>query len=126
MIPGKYRIEIWRGGTWSIGIQQSTIDFSEYDEIRMQIRPPFVKGLPTKPALLELTLSNSRITLEDDNSTLRLTIAAADTESLSFNEGVYDLEMVKHVDLTADPPITEEIVDKLLYGRVVVNGEQTV
>jgi len=126
MIPGKYKIEIWRGGTWSIGIQQVSLDFSEYDEIRMQIRPPFIRGMPTKPALFELTSDNARITLEDDDTTLRLTISAADTETLAFDEGVYDLELVKHVNLAADPPIAEEIVDKLLYGKVVVHGEQTV
>ena len=123
MIPGKYDIKLWRGSTWSIAIQQESLDFSDYDEIRMQIRPPFVKGTPTKPALLELTLDNNRISFEDSNTTLRLTIAATTTETLSFNEGVYDLEMVKHVNGT---DILEEVVDKLLYGKVTVYGEQTV
>ena len=126
MIPGQYPIVIWRGGTWSVGLQQTLLDFSSYDEIRMQIRPPFVRGIPKKAALLELTLTNGRVTLEDDNSTLRLTISAADTRDLPFNEGVYDLELVKHVDLTATPSIPEEVVDKLLFGSVVVKGEQTV
>ena len=126
MIPGKYNINIWRGSTWNPGVQQERLDFASYDEIRMQIRPPFVKGIPTKPALLELSLANGRITLEDSNQILRLTISAADTKKLPFDEGVYDLELVKHVDLDATPPITEETVDKFLYGKVTVHGEQTV
>ena len=126
MIPGKYNIDIWRGGTWSIGIQQDTLDFAEYDEIRMQIRPPFVKGIPLKPALLELTLTSGRITIEESNLILRLMISAADTKNLAFDEGVYDLELVKYVDLDATPAITEETVDKILYGKVTVHGEQTV
>ena len=123
MIPGKYNINIWRGSTWSVAIQQDSLDFSDYDEIRMQIRPPFIKGIPVKAALLELTLDNGRITLEDNNQTLRLTISAETTEEFSFNEGAYDLEMVKHVN---GVDILEEVVDKLLYGKVTVQGEQTV
>ena len=126
MIPAKYKIEIWRGGTWTIGIQQDTIDFASYDEIRMQIRPSFLRKVPTEEALFTLALSNGRVTLEESGQVLRLTISAADTASLSFDEGVYDLEMVKYVDLTAVPPIPEEIVDKLLYGKVLVYKEQTV
>lgn len=123
MIPGKYNINIWRGSTWSVAIQQDSLDFSDYDEIRMQIRPPFIKGIPVKAALLELTLDNGRITLENSNQTLRLTISAETTEEFSFNEGVYDLEMVKHIN---GVDIFEEVVDKLLYGKVTVQGEQTV
>ena len=126
MIPGKYNIDIWRGGTWSVPLQQEVLDFSEYDEIRMQIRPPFIKGIPIKPPLLELTLTNGRITLEDENKTIRLTISAANTQTLTFDEGVYDLELVKHKNLGATPQIPEEIVDKLLYGSVTIHGEQTV
>lgn len=126
MIPAKYPINIWRGGTWSIGIQQDTIDFAAYDEIRMQIRPAFFKKTPTENALFTLSLDNGRITLEESDTVLRLTISAADTAALSFDEGAYDLEMVKHVNLDATPVIAEEVVDKLLYGKVTVYQEQTV
>lgn len=118
MNPGVYNPKIYKGGTWTIDIQQDSLDFTSYDEIRMQIRPPFVRGVPTKPALLELTLANGRVTLEDGNTTLRLTISAADTAAFTFDAGVYDLELVTY----GDP----EVVDKLLYGKVSVYGEQTV
>lgn len=126
MIPAKYNIEIWRGGTWSIGIQQAVIDFASYDEIRMQIRPAFLRKAPSEDALFTLSLENGRITLEDGDAVLRLTISAADTAALTFDEGAYDLEMVKHVDLGATPAIPVEVVDKLLYGKVVVHKEQTI
>ena len=126
MIPGKYNIEIWRGGTWYITTYRADTDFSIYDEIRMQIRPPFVKGIPKKDPLLELTLDNGRVLLEQEGAVLRFTITAADTTDLCFDEGVYDIELVQHVDLTADPPIPDEIVDKYLYGSVEVYGEKTV
>lgn len=117
MIPGKYKIEMWRGSTWSINIQQNTLDFTSYDEIRMQIRPSFIKGTPTRSALLELTLDNGRISLENGNQTLKLTVSATDTQNLTFDEGVYDLELVNY---------TEGTVDKLLYGPVEIHGEYTV
>ena len=47
MNPGVYNPKIYRGGTWTVDIQQDALDFSSYDEIRMQIRPPFVRGIPT-------------------------------------------------------------------------------
>lgn len=119
MTPGKYNIEIWRGSTWTIGINAEELDFTDYDVIRMQIRPPWVKGIPVKPALLELSMANGRITLEDDNLTLRLTISADDTTDLSFDEGAYDLELIQTEE-------AGEVVDKLLYGSVSVKGERTV
>ena len=126
MIPGKYNITIHRGGTWSIGINAENLDFTTYDEIRMQIRPPWVKGVvSSKPALFTLSMTNGRITLEDEGLTVRLTVSAADTAAITFDEGIYDLELVQHADLTGDPVIPEEIVDKLLYGSVTVQGEIT-
>jgi len=126
MIPGKYNITIWRGGTWSIGINADYIDFTAYDEIRLQVRPPWVKGTPTKPPLLSMTLVNGRVTLEDEGLTVRLTVSAADTAGITFDEGIYDLELVQHADPEGDPAIPEEIVDKLIYGKVTVQGEITV
>jgi len=126
MTPAKYSITIFRGGTWSIGLTSESIAFEAYDEIRMHIRPPWVRGIPTKAPLLELTLDNGRILLENSDTVLTLIVSAADTEALTFDEGIYDLEMVKHVDTEADPPIPVEVVDKLLYGSVTVEGERTV
>ena len=118
MNPGLYNPKIYRGGTWTVDIRQDALDFSTYDEIRMQIRPPFVRGIPTKPALLELSLANGRITLAEENTVLRLTVSAADTAAFTFDSGIYDLELVTYG--------TPEVVDKLLYGKVSVYGEQTV
>ena len=65
MTPGKYDIIIFRGSTWSVSLEAEAIDFSDYDEVRMQIRPPWIKGLPIKPPLLLLDQDNGRITLSD-------------------------------------------------------------
>lgn len=119
MTPGKYDITIFRGSTWTVSIETDAIDFSTYDSISMQIRPPWVKGLPTKPPLLNLDQSNGRILLSEGK--IQLTISATDTTRLSFDEGVYDLEMVKYKTLPAD-----NVVDKLIYGSVQIVGEKTV
>lgn len=129
MIPGKYDITIYRGGTWHIAVaardeNDTPVSLGIYDEIRMQIRPPWVKGMPTKAPLFELSLANGRITVVNDN--INLKISAADTGGMAFDAGRYELEMVRHVDLAANPPVPEEIVDKLIYGAVIVMGEVTV
>jgi hypothetical protein len=129
MVPGKYDITIYRGGTWKINLEAQDangdpLDFSIYDEIRMQIRPSWIQGVPTGSALLELTKDNGRIIL--NGTQLSLTISAQDTTTIDFDSGRYDVELVKHVDLVADPPIPEEVVDKFLLGTVEVLGEITV
>ncbi len=129
MIPGKYDITIHRGGTWNISLESEDengvdTDFSDYDEARMQIRPPWIKGVPVKAPLLELTTGSGHIVIS--GTTVTLTISAQETASLDFDEGQYELEFVKHVDLGAVPPIPKEIVDKLILGSVAVTGEITV
>lgn len=127
MVPGTYNIKIYKGATWSITIEAQTLgvakDFSEYNSMRMQIRAPFIKGMPSGPALLELTTANGRISLQSDDTQIVLVISAVDTKALTFKEGVYDLELVKTA--VVNPPAAE-IVDKILRGSVTVIEETTV
>jgi len=99
------------------------MDFSDYDSMRMQIRAPWIKGVPTGAALLELTTANGRIALQSANTQILLTLSAATTTNLDFKEGVYDLELVKAATVV---PLAVEIVDKLIRGSVTVIGEPTV
>jgi len=122
MVPGRYNIKIFKGATWSISVEAKNalevdMDFSDYDEIRLQIGLPFSSP---GPALLTMTLENGRIALANTNQTLILTLTAAETAALEFNEGVYELELIK--DAVIDPP-TARIVDRLLYGSVNVVNE---
>lgn len=129
MVPGNYDITIYRGGTFEIGVEAENAagvgtDFEvTYDSIRMQIRPAWVKKQVASPSspLLELTTANGGISI--DGTTITLFISAADTTALAFNEGRYDLELVK--DATLDP-VAVERVDKILTGLVKVTGEITV
>jgi hypothetical protein len=123
MVPGKYNINIFRGSTWSIHLGASDgitgVDFAAtYAIIRIQVRPAWTvkPSDATGTPLFELSLVNGRIVT--DATGMTLTISAQDTAKLSFNSGVYELEM------TTDDPVP--VVDKLLYGTVTVTGEITI
>ena len=127
MIPGKYDIVMWRGSTWEISLNADGLDFRIYDEIRMQVRPPWTSGKPvSQPPLLLLDKNNGRITVSADGQTLTLTVSAADTTAFTFDSGIHDLELVQNADLTANPPIPERVVHKLIYGTVTIKSEVTI
>lgn len=130
MLASKYDPVIQRGGTFSISITSkdengAATNFSVYDSMRLHVRPAWV-GKPgtikDAPLLSLSTATGGGITLPDIN-TIQIDISAATTAGLTFNSGKYELEMIKDVDLVADPPIPVEVVDKLLYGIVLVTGE---
>lgn len=102
MSAGALDITIEQGATFN-----HTLTWHEYDEdnppnyegdvidltgytARMHIR----KTKNTDDFLIELTTENGRIALGDALGTIVLTIAATDTEQLSFTTGVFDLELV--------------------------------
>ena len=127
MVPGRYDITIYEGGTFNVGITAKNSDgtamsFTGYTSMAMQIRPPWAltETQLLSPPLLELTLANGGLVVSGDGETLSLLISAATTERLTFTEGWYDLEMV----VTADGE--DDIVDKLLYGKVSVKKESTI
>jgi len=128
MIPGKYDITIYKGGTFSTSFTSENslgvpMNFGVYDKIRMQIRPTWAKLPYTETPLMDFTVANGRIVRPADGLSLELNIAAADTEILTFKDGKYGLELIKHVDLAADPAIPVEIVDKFFVGLVAVVDE---
>ena len=124
MVPGKYNITIYKGGTFkhkitAIDSDGLAIDFSVYDSLRMQIRPLIIaESDGTIPdALLELNNTNGGITIED-STTLYLNISAADTGALDFEVAKYDIELVIND--------TVPIIDKFLYGKVETISEVTI
>jgi len=135
MVPGEYNIRIYRGSTFSLTVSATNsslvaYDFTDYDDIRMQIRPPWVKGYRgagvTAPSpLITLDLTDG-IEVGSGDETIVITISAADTAALTFTEGVYELELIIDADPTGDPAIPDEIVHKILFGKVTVTGEVTV
>ena len=126
MIPGKYDMTIYKGGTFSITMTSKnavgvSVNFNDdYDEIRMQIRPTWAKIPYTEKALMDFTVVNGRIIIPADGLSLTLNIDAADTELIEFKDGKYGLELIKYA--TTDP-VAVEIVDKFFTGLVAVVDE---
>lgn len=82
---------------------------------RLQIR----SDTDSSTTLLELTTENGRITLNDPTTgVIQLYVSAADTAALTFNTGVYDLEL-QH---TASG---RTIVDNIVYGTVSLRKNVT-
>jgi len=133
MLPATHNIKVPRGGTFQHDIRikdnlGSYIDFQAayldtpgagLGEIRMYVRKPWkldpqrqTKATP----LLKLSTATGEITIVN-NTTLRITLTAAETAALPFSEGQYDIELC-----TGDDP---EWVDKPLKGQFTVDDEVT-
>lgn len=129
MVPGKYNMTIYKGGTYSLTLTAVNslgvpLNFKDtYDEFKLQIRPTWAKMPYTDAALMDFTVANGRIIVPEDGLSLSLNIDAADTELINFKDGKYGFELITHVDLTANPPIEVEVIDKFLYGLVTVIEE---
>ena len=78
---------------------------------RMQVRSSVSGGT----VLIELTTANAGITLGGTAGTVVLTIAAADTASLTAGEYYYDAELISGAGA----------VERILQGRFVVDPEVT-
>jgi hypothetical protein len=66
-------------------------------------------------SLIDMTTENNRILISPANFTITLQIASADTSILTFNKGVYDLELVSPLG----------VVTGLIYGSVKLEKEVT-
>lgn len=128
MIASLWNPTIQRGGTWNIDITSKDEngidrDFSEYDSMRIHIRPAWVKqASASNTPLLTLTTENGRISI--NTTTITLLLTAAETATLDFNTGKYELEMIKNA--VVGPPPVAEVVDKLLYGKITITGEMVI
>lgn len=76
-----------------------------------------IRATPTSTEVLASLASPTDIVLDDANHTITVTIDATATAGYTFNEGVFDLELVSG---DAAPVVT-----KLLCGRVIVVDEVT-
>ena len=125
MVPGKYNITIYRGATWSIGINAKdslggNMTFGDYDDIRLQVGKSWIKKTDSV-SLLTMNFANSRVTLTNADTTVVLTLTAEDTASLNFHEGIYEFELVKNATAS-----TAMIVDRMLYGTIKVANETVI
>ena len=74
---------------WKAGVPAVPVDLTGCSA-RMQVRSVVTSGA----VLLELTTGNGRIALGGLDGTLTLQLTAAETEALTWRNGVYDLELV--------------------------------
>lgn len=108
----KFNIDIIKGSRYLKGFiyQDSTktpIDLTGIDA-RMHIRERENSPAPE----IELTTTNGRLTIIGASGQINIVLTAQETEGLTINNGVYDLELYD----AGDP----DIVDTILEGAVTV------
>ena len=122
MIPGKYDIDVYRGGTFESGTISRTIDdvplnFAAYDSITLRVKQAWkhVGVLDTDTVLLTLSSTDGDITISDDELSISITISVTEVDALTFEAGRYFLDL--HTATTTD---------KLLYGKFTILGEDDI
>ena len=111
-MPTKFNLDIIRGSRYIKGFvyadaKKNPIDITGLDA-RMQIREKDTS--PT--AEIELSTANGRITTVHGDGHINIVLTAPETEAISIDTGVYDLEL-----FDAGNP---DIVDTILMGAVTV------
>lgn len=99
MVPGKYNITVFRGGTFDISLSATDdngpIDFGvTYTSAEMRIYRAWLNNIDENPDnfLFELTTDNGMIVIA--GTSIHLSIPAIVTQSLSFESGVYLLKLI--------------------------------
>lgn len=117
MAAGKLNLKIEQGATfrqslqWKTGDPATSVNLTGY-QARMQIRSDVTSAV----VLADMTTANGRILITDAvNGKFDLYLTAVETAALSFESGVYDLELVA----------PDNTVTRLLAGSVVLSPEVT-
>lgn len=100
-----------------------------YDEARMHIRRPWVRnGNTANEALFTLSTENGRLELTE--TSVKIGISAEEARLMDFDQATYDLELVIYGPTTVQNrmagTMSNDKVDKLVFGSFIVNGEKTV
>ena len=115
-LPIKRKLTILQGATfrkrWTWKPGGVPMDFTGC-KARMQVRAE----IGSTVVLLELTTENGGIVLGAEPGTIDLYISAIDTAVITWENGVFDLE----IQYAAGP----DEVDRLIYGTVTVSREVT-
>jgi hypothetical protein len=118
--PGKYKLTIVQGATFSLQIRIKG-GGQTFDLTGCKARSQGRLEQPDIGVLFELSTENGGILLDETAGTLRLYMSAAQTAALDFDAGVYDLELL--TPPSAPDPAGEVI--RLLQGRVSLSKEVT-
>lgn len=115
----KFKIALEQGATydqlviWKSGPKASTA--VPMDLTGCRARAQFRAEIDSAEVLLELTTENGRIQLGGPAGTIRILIDAATTAAITWESGVYDLEII----------FADGHVDRFMAGSVVVSKEVT-
>jgi hypothetical protein len=95
MAAGYYDFEIEQGADFTLAVNyqdtaSATIDLSTYSSGRMQIR----ESTESSSYVIELTTGNGRLSLDQSDPNITLTLSNTETASLDFDHAVFDLEIV--------------------------------
>lgn len=114
--PFKVKLKIYQGATFrwhatlKSGTPEAVVDLTGYTA-RLHVRLKIEDAEP----VLTLTTENGGITLGDADGTIDLFISDADTADITWEEAVYDLELIA--------PNTDVI--RFMGGAVTVSPEVT-
>lgn len=114
--PVKENLTIFRGGTYKKRFTFLYTDDSPVDVTGWSARMHIREDWDSPAKVLELTSENGKIEITPLLGVFDIEIPSADTEDLTIDAGVYDLEAVA--------PAEAEVV-KLAYGKVKVMPEAT-
>lgn len=114
MKPAEYDFEIYQGSTVNkkFGFDVSTLDLSNYDGVRMQIRQ-----YPEQDVIVWDSEKDTLGGLTINSNDIDLIIHAETTAKFPFIECGYDIELYKNG--------TPELIDKPLVGKIKVVREYT-
>lgn len=123
MLPGKFDITVLKGKTFSLGFagkfdDGQTMTFDAYNEIRLEVRQPWVKtAVEESTPLLVLKKSTGDFTVAVDGQSFEILIDSEASAALTFNDGRYDLDLL-------DTTVSPAIVDPFLKGKFTVLGPE--
>ena len=118
-MPTKFNLDIIRGSRYLKSFIYQDVDKVAIDltglDARMQIRQRHTSN----SSVLELTTANGRIVLEAGAVTgqVDIVLGATETDTLTIDTGVYDLELYSAGD--------SDIVDTILEGNVTIRDATT-
>ena len=115
----KYNLDIIRGSRYLKSFIYKDVDKTPISLVGLDARMSIRARNNANASELELTTTNSRLVLEDAAITgkVDIVLTAVETETLTIDVGVYDLELYSAVDA--------DIVDTILEGAVTVRDAVT-
>lgn len=126
MYPAQYDMTVLRGGTFESGdisreVEGVTLNFAQYTGMALRIKTAWkhTETTTTEDPLLELTMADGYVVVAGDELSISVVIPASETADLAFESGRYFLDLYKEVEGVP-------VVDKLLYGKFTVIGEDDI